>query len=95
MTAPPGEPVVIDGGGRACARLLLELRDRIARLPAGTVIHLIASDPAAPAGLPAWSHLTGHTCLGAISSATPVHALRTVSAPVTTDPASPWRPRPS
>jgi hypothetical protein len=44
MTAPPGEPVVIDGAGRACARLLLELRDRIARLPAGTVIHLIASD---------------------------------------------------
>jgi tRNA 2-thiouridine synthesizing protein A len=95
MTAPPGEPVVIDGGDHACARLLLELRDRIARRSAGTVIPLTASDPAAPAGLPAWSHLTGHAYLGAIPSATPVHALRTVPAPVTTDPASPWRPRPS
>jgi tRNA 2-thiouridine synthesizing protein A len=51
MTAP-GKPVVIDGGDRACARLLLELPDRIARLPAGTLIHLTASDPAAPVDLP-------------------------------------------
>jgi tRNA 2-thiouridine synthesizing protein A len=91
MTAP-GEPVVIDGGDRACVRLLLELRDRIAGLPAGTVIHLTASDPAAPIDLPAWCHLTGHTYLGAIPAATPTYALRTISAPVTTDPASPWHP---
>jgi hypothetical protein len=48
--SPPRDPVVIDGGDRACVRLLLlELRARISGLPAGTVIHLIASDPAAPA----------------------------------------------
>jgi tRNA 2-thiouridine synthesizing protein A len=89
---PPGEPVVIDGGDRACVRLLLELRDRISDLPAGTLIHLTASDPAAPVDLPAWCHLTGHAYLGAVPAATPTYALRTISAPVTTDPASPWRP---
>jgi tRNA 2-thiouridine synthesizing protein A len=91
MTAP-GEPVVIDGGDCACARLLLELRDRIASLPAGTIIHLTASDPAAPIDLPAWCHLSGHAYLGAIPAAMPAYALRTISAPVTTDPDSPWRP---
>jgi tRNA 2-thiouridine synthesizing protein A len=44
--------VVIDGGDLACVRLLLELRDRISHLPAGTLIHLTASDPAAPVCLP-------------------------------------------
>ena len=73
MTPPPGEPVVIDGGDLACVRLLLELRDRVSRLPA-------------------WRHLAGHACLGAVPAATPTYALRTISAPVTTDPAFPWRP---
>jgi tRNA 2-thiouridine synthesizing protein A len=91
MTPLPGEPVVIDGGDLACVRLLLELRDRVSGLPAGMLVHLTASDPAAPADPPAWCHLTGHACLGAVP-AMPTYALRTISAPVTTDPASPWRP---
>jgi hypothetical protein len=45
VISPPAEPVVIDGADRACVVLLLELRRRICDLPAGTVIHLIASDP--------------------------------------------------
>lgn len=92
MTPPPGEPVVIDGGDRACVRLLLELRDRISGLLSGTLVHLAASDPAAPVDLPAWCHLTGHAYLGAVPAAAPTYALRTVSASVTTDPAFPWRP---
>ncbi|MGH3201972.1 MAG: sulfurtransferase TusA family protein [Streptosporangiaceae bacterium] len=92
MTAPPSDPVVIDGGDRACVCLLLELRAHIVHLPAGTVIHLIAEDAAAPIDLPAWCHLTGHTYLGAITaSSRPAYALRTISAPAATDPASPWR----
>jgi len=73
---PPPEPVVIDGGDRACVALLLELRRRICDLPAGTVIHLIASDPAALPDLPAW-HLTGHAYLGSIPAVSPTYALRT------------------
>ena len=75
MTPPPGEPVVIDVGDLACVRLLLELRDRMSRLPAGTLVHL-----------------TGHAYLGAVPAPIPTYALRTIPYPVTTDPASPWRP---
>ena len=90
MIPAPGA-VVIDGGDRACIALLLELRACISDLPPGTVIHLIASDPAAPIDLPAWCHLTGHAYLGPVSSVTPVYALRTAAAAATTDAASPWR----
>ena len=88
---PPPEPVVINGGDRACVALLLELRRRICDLPAGTVIHLVASDPAALIVLPAWCHLTGHAYLGSIPAVSPTDALRTTAAPAATHPASPWR----
>lgn len=39
--------MVIDGGDRTCVELLLELRGHITQLAPGTVIHLIARDPAA------------------------------------------------
>jgi tRNA 2-thiouridine synthesizing protein A len=89
---PPGQrPVIIDGGDRACVHLLLELRARITDLPPGTLIHLIATDPAAPIDLPAWCHLTGHTYLGPLpASPRPAYALRTTASPAPTDPRSPW-----
>ncbi|TDD82758.1 sulfurtransferase TusA family protein [Actinomadura rubrisoli] len=87
------DPVVIDGGDRSCVRLLLELRGHIADLPAGTVVHLIAGDPAAPIDLPAWCHLTGHAYLGPVGSEPPTYALRVAASPVPTHPTSPWRPR--
>ena len=86
-------PVVIDGGDRTCVSLLLELRTHMAKLPGGTLIHLIATDPAAPIDLPAWCHLTGHAYLGPVPAARPTYAMRTVPAPAATDPASPWRRR--
>jgi tRNA 2-thiouridine synthesizing protein A len=86
---PPPTPVVIDGGDRVCVALVHELRARISGLPAGTVIHLIASDPAAPIDLPAWCHLTGHAYLGPIRAAPPACALLTPATAVATDPASP------
>jgi tRNA 2-thiouridine synthesizing protein A len=90
VTSAPPEPVVIDGGDRSCVALLLVLRRRICDLPAGTVIHLIASDPAALPDLPAW-HLTGHAYLGSVPAVSPTYALRTTAAPAATHPASPWR----
>ena len=89
MSLPPGDPVVIDGGDRDCVRLLLELRAHVTGLPAGTVIHLIASDPAAPVDRPAWCHLTGHAYRGTVPATRPTYAMRTVPAPAGTDPASP------
>jgi tRNA 2-thiouridine synthesizing protein A len=89
----PG-PVVIDGGDRSCVQLLLELCGHIARHPPGTVVHLIATDPAAPLDLAAWCHLTGHRYLGAAGASLdcrPVYALQVSGSPCPTDPASPWR----
>ncbi|MFG1852578.1 sulfurtransferase TusA family protein [Actinomadura geliboluensis] len=88
------DPVVIDGGDRSCVRLLLELRGHLADLAPGTVVHLIASDPAAPIDLPAWCHLTGHGYLGPVeAAASPTYALQVAADPRPTSPESPWRPR--
>jgi len=87
-------PVVIDGGDRSCVRLLMELRGRIGEMAPGTVVHLIASDPAAPIDLPAWCHLTGHAYLGPIDGAAPpTYALRVAADARPTSPESPWRAR--
>jgi tRNA 2-thiouridine synthesizing protein A len=88
-------PVVLDGGDRRCVVLLLELRRLITAVPAGTVIHLIASDPAAPLDLPAWCHLTGHTYLGPVPGERPTYAVQVSGAVILTDLRSPWRPAPA
>ncbi|MER6591375.1 sulfurtransferase TusA family protein [Micromonospora purpureochromogenes] len=86
-------PVVLDGGDRRCVQLLIELRRLTVTAPAGTVIHLIATDPAAPLDLPAWCHLTGHTYLGPVpGAARPTYAVQVAAASVPTDVAQPWRP---
>ena len=88
------EPLVIDGGDQSCVRLLLKLRGRLAALPDGTLVHLLASDPAAPLDLAAWCHMTGHTYLGPVpdTTGTPAYALRVSADARPTDPDSPWRP---
>ncbi|WP_434097587.1 sulfurtransferase TusA family protein [Streptomyces viridosporus] len=57
-TPAPGNTV--DGTGLLCVALLLRLRKEIDGAEPGTVVHVIATDPATPLGLPAWCHLTGH-----------------------------------
>jgi TusA-related sulfurtransferase len=87
-------PVVIDGEGKLCVTLLLELRDRIQGLPPGTLVHLIATDPAAPIDLPAWCHLAGHDYLGPLPDAlAPTYVLRLTATARATDPAKPWHRR--
>ncbi|MBB4932842.1 tRNA 2-thiouridine synthesizing protein A [Lipingzhangella halophila] len=87
----PGADAVVDGTGLVCVVLLIRLRDRIAGLPAGTVVHVTTTDPAAPLDLPAWCHLTGHTYLGAAETgAGLVHAVRVSAAPRPTRPDRPW-----
>ncbi|SFE68470.1 tRNA 2-thiouridine synthesizing protein A [Actinoplanes philippinensis] len=83
-------PTVLDGGDRRCVLLLIELRKLIATLPPGAVVHLKATDPAAPLDLPAWCHLTGHDYLGEIQPRT--YGVRVTASPVETEPSSPWRP---
>ena len=93
MSGPGAAPVVVDGGDRACVALLIELRAHITQLTPGTVIHLIATDPAAPLDLAAWCLLTGHTYLGPVREplGAPAFALRTGAGHRQTQPHSPWR----
>lgn len=94
MPALPQEPAErIDGGDLSCARLLILLRDRVADLPADSVVHLSTTDPVAPIDLPAWCRITGHEYLGlAEAGPPPVYGVRVSEAPVATRPDRPWHP---
>ena len=50
-----------DAGELGCGELVLELRFRLSALHEGELFQLIALDPGAPADIPAWCRLTGHT----------------------------------
>jgi tRNA 2-thiouridine synthesizing protein A len=103
MTAPSHEPsspapgtppetVVLDGGERLCVQLLIELHALVRRLPPDTVIHLIATDPAAPIDLPAWCHLTGHCYLGPLPGTDrSTYALQIRATARLTQARAPWR----
>lgn len=83
--------LVVDGGDKLCVQLLIELRGHVAKAGPGAVIHLIATDPAAPVDLPAWCHLTGHTYLGQVpGTERPTYALRVSDAAKKTEPTRPW-----
>ncbi|MBF8189270.1 sulfurtransferase TusA family protein [Nonomuraea sp. K274] len=83
--------LVVDGGDKLCVQLLIELRAHVHAAGPGAVIHLIATDPAAPVDLPAWCHLTGHTYLGPVPGAErPTYALRVTNTAKDTEPGKPW-----
>ncbi|MGR6914140.1 sulfurtransferase TusA family protein [[Actinomadura] parvosata] len=84
--------LVVDGGDKLCVQLLIELRAHVRAAGPGAVIHLIATDPAAPVDLPAWCHLTGHTYLGPVEGARPTYALRVAESAAETQESKPWHP---
>ncbi|MEV4431067.1 sulfurtransferase TusA family protein [Streptomyces sp. NPDC049602] len=100
MSAAPGPrpALTVDGTGLLCVTLLLRLRRAIQDAEAGTVVHVIATDPAAPLDLPAWCHMTGHHYLGPVDVTNlslgpgerPVYALRLASNALPTRPDAPW-----
>lgn len=55
---------LIDGGDRGCGELLLAVHATVKTLPEGTLVRIVASDPAAPIDIPAWCYLTGHRYQG-------------------------------
>jgi tRNA 2-thiouridine synthesizing protein A len=54
-----------DAGDLGCGDLVLQLRFRMETMHPGQVLRLVALDPGAPADLPAWCRLTGHTLVAA------------------------------
>lgn len=91
-TVPPAADLTVDGTGLRWAALLLRLRTAIDTAEAGTVVHVIATDPAAPLDLPAWCHLTGHEYLGPIDGRPATYALRLAAGTRPTRPGRPWHP---
>ncbi|MER7008569.1 sulfurtransferase TusA family protein [Dactylosporangium sp. NPDC000555] len=90
-SSPHSAGLTVDGTGLLCVTLLLRLRRAIQDLAPGTVVHVIATDPAAPLDLPAWCHLTGHDYLGQLPDpGPPTYALRTTAGARRVDPARPW-----
>jgi tRNA 2-thiouridine synthesizing protein A len=55
-----------DAGMMGCGELILELRMRLNRLPAGATLTLIARDSGVPEDLPAWCRMTGHRLVRAV-----------------------------
>ena len=49
-----------DAGDMGCGELVMALRLRMNDVPAGAVLKVRATDPAAPEDLPAWCRMTGH-----------------------------------
>jgi tRNA 2-thiouridine synthesizing protein A len=62
---PPAATESWDAGDLGCGDLVLELRNRMKRLPPRGVLHLVARDPGAREDIPAWCSLTGHHLLEA------------------------------
>ncbi|MDG9694865.1 sulfurtransferase TusA family protein [Streptomyces sp. DH17] len=90
----PAPGITVDGTGLLCVTLLLRLRKEIDGAEPGTVVHVVATDPAAPLDLPAWCHMTGHHYLGPVPGADgrPVYALRLAVDPRPTQADAPWHP---
>ncbi|MET9657467.1 sulfurtransferase TusA family protein [Streptomyces sp. NPDC006510] len=91
----PAADITIDGTGLLCVTLLLRLRKQIDGAPPGTVVHVTATDPAAPLDLPAWCHMTGHDYLGPVPGEPPMYALRLVAEARPTLPGAPWHTAPT
>ncbi|MGA5022000.1 sulfurtransferase TusA family protein [Streptomyces vinaceus] len=89
-TLAPG--ITVDGTGLLCVTLLLRLRKEIDGAEPDTVVHVVATDPAAPLDLPAWCYMTGHHYLGPVlnSADAPVYALRIAAGARPTRAGAPW-----
>ena len=62
-----------DAGEMGCGQLVFELRRRMNELETGDTLEVIAQSPGAPADLPAWCRMTGHTL---VSADHPVYVIR-------------------
>ncbi len=86
------EHVLIDGGDLACGELLMELVGPLRELDAGTLVRVVATDPAAPLDIPAWCHLTTHHYLGSGSQpdGRPHYDVQVTATPRRTRTDRPW-----
>jgi len=65
VTGLPEPDLTLDCRSMRCPQPVIELARRIADVPAGGVVAVLADDPAAATDVPAWCRLRGHEYLGA------------------------------
>jgi len=65
VTGLPEPDLTVDCRSMRCPQPVIELARRIADVPAGGVVAVLADDPAAATDVPAWCRLRGHEYLGA------------------------------
>ncbi|MFI2751879.1 sulfurtransferase TusA family protein [Cellulomonas sp. P22] len=58
------EPVVVDARGERCPMPVIRLARTARELPAGALLTVLATDPAARLDVPAWARMRGHTLVG-------------------------------
>ena len=61
---------ILDCRGMRCPLPVITLARRLPQVPVGTVIRVLADDPAAAVDIPAWCRLRDQEYLGAPASAT-------------------------
>jgi tRNA 2-thiouridine synthesizing protein A len=62
VTGPSGE--VLDCRGQRCPLPVIALARRVSEVPVGTVVRVLADDPAAAVDIPAWCRLRGQQFAG-------------------------------
>jgi len=60
----PGGPVVVDARGLRCPLPVIRLAAAARDLAPGTLVTVLATDPAARLDVPAWARMRGHTMAG-------------------------------
>src|SRR5262245_37720459 len=73
VSAPHVVTAEWNAGDLGCGDLVLELMMRMTPMAPGEILRLTALDPGAPADIPAWCRMTGHTLL---EEAPPVYLIR-------------------
>jgi tRNA 2-thiouridine synthesizing protein A len=67
---------VLDCRGKRCPLPVIELARRITDVEIGSVVRVLADDPAAAVDIPAWCRLRGHEYVGAVDDGYDVRRLR-------------------
>lgn len=67
--------VTVDARGLRCPLPVIRLAAAARDLSPGSVVEVLATDPAAVHDVPAWARMRGHTWLGALVEADGAHRL--------------------
>ena len=62
-----------DAGETGCGQLAVGLRDQVQPMRCGALLEVIARNGGAPADVPAWCRMTGHTLISAMH---PIYVIR-------------------